>query len=171
MLTQPIAQDATPPTPVPHPAPHGPARYRLPTQRSGITVKAEHAGLKLYVTVNFFENNQPGELFIRASKQGSFLQTSFDMLALHASYLLQHDIPLSWLCGESGKWRHIRTDPMIPGPTDGAVLSVYDTLSNAIMAACSTFGSNPSHGCSLPPTLCETPGAETPASIPFPSTI
>lgn len=136
---------------------------------------AEHAGLKLYITVNFYDDNQPGEVFIIASKQGSFIQTAFDRIAEMASYMLQHNIPVSWLCGESGKWRHHRVDPMIhtlnvKGEPTGGSHSIYDTLSDAIMHACSVFGANPSQGC-LPPTPLPEPTNGTQVPCNPPSTI
>lgn len=106
-----------------------------------MTRKVRHCGLDGYVVVSFFDNLQPGEVFIILAKQGSFVQAALDMLAMQASFLLQHDVPAAWLFGEGGKWRGQRVEPF---DADGR--SVYDTIADAVIGCVSDFGGQPDHG-------------------------
>lgn len=106
-------------------------RRRLPDTRPSQTVKVEHGGFDGYVIVGFFEDDTPGEIFIRMSKTGSTVQGLLDMIAVQASYLLQHGDHIAWL---TEKWRHHRFDPIINDR------SLMDTMADAVLHACSIQG-------------------------------
>lgn len=74
-----------------------PVRKRPPKRRAGATVAFTVAGCHGFVTVNEFDNGQPGELFLTAAKQGSTLAGLLDALAVTASLGLQHGVPLALL--------------------------------------------------------------------------
>ena len=69
-------------------------RRRLPRQRDSKTFKFIIAGSKGFVTIGQFEDDKPGEIFIKMSKQGSTLAGIMDSLAISVSYGLQYGIPL-----------------------------------------------------------------------------
>lgn len=73
-----------------------PHRVKLPKTRQSITHKfvigGAHEG---YVTVGFYENGEPGEVFIVMSKEGTTMSGMMDTLATSISIGLQHGVPLS----------------------------------------------------------------------------
>lgn len=66
-----------------------PARRR--TERQPIHVKNQ----EVYVEVGFYEDNRPGEVFLKAGRVGSDVQDIFDALATVLSVAMQHGVPLS----------------------------------------------------------------------------
>jgi ribonucleoside-diphosphate reductase alpha chain len=69
-------------------------RNRMPDTRVAITHKFDIAGHKGYITVGMFENNQPGELFIQMSKEGSTIGGLMDTIGALTSMALQYGVPL-----------------------------------------------------------------------------
>jgi ribonucleoside-diphosphate reductase alpha chain len=81
----------------------GVVRHRLDDERKSVTKhfrlpmpNAEEGPkhLDLYVNVGFYPDGRPGEIFITASKQGSFISGALDGLAKMASLALQHGTPI-----------------------------------------------------------------------------
>jgi ribonucleoside-diphosphate reductase alpha chain len=71
-----------------------PPRTHLPDTRQSITCRIAHTGdLDVYVILGFFENNGPGEIFIKIGKEGSTLQGLMDIIAIQSSLMLQYGIP------------------------------------------------------------------------------
>lgn len=75
-------------------------RVRLPDDRQSrthkFTIQMENGGkLDGYLTVGFYGDGSPGEIFIHVSKIGSTEQGLLDNLALAVSIALQHGVPLS----------------------------------------------------------------------------
>lgn len=75
-----------------------PPRKHLPDERKSIThkftINTENGELNGYITVGFYEDGTPGEIFLRVAKIGSTVQGLLDNLALSVSVALQHGIPL-----------------------------------------------------------------------------
>jgi ribonucleoside-diphosphate reductase alpha chain len=71
-----------------------PIRQRLPRTRRSTTFDFRVADCKGFVTVGEYESGQPGELFIRVSKQGSTLAGIMDAFAISVSHGLQYGVPL-----------------------------------------------------------------------------
>lgn len=69
-------------------------RRRLPRKRNGHSYRFQISDLKGYFTVNEFDDNTPGELFVNVSKQGSTLAGLMDSFAISVSHGLQHGVPL-----------------------------------------------------------------------------
>ena len=96
-----------------------PVRYRLPETRRGIThrfvIGGQHKG---YLTVGLYENGQPGEIFIEMSKEGSPLSGLLDTIAVEASMLLQHGVPMKNLVAKFANTRFepcgMTSNPCIP---------------------------------------------------------
>jgi len=72
---------------------HLPSRRRLPETRFGITRKIVACGFKHYITVNFFPDNTPGEVFVIIAKEGSTIAGFIDALMVTISISLQYNVP------------------------------------------------------------------------------
>jgi ribonucleoside-diphosphate reductase alpha chain len=85
-----------------------PQRRRLPDERRAITHHFSVGGQEGYVTVGLYEDGQPGELFIKMSKEGSTVSGLMDSFATAVSLALQYGVPLKVLCD---KFSHMRFEP------------------------------------------------------------
>jgi len=83
-------------------------RRSLPTVRKSITHKFEVGGTEGYIIVGLYENQQPGELVIRTSKEGSTMRGVFDTVGILTSNCLQYGVPLEKVVGQL---RHTRFEP------------------------------------------------------------
>lgn len=86
-----------------------PRRRKLPQERLAIAHKFCIAGHEGYIHVGMYEDGNPGEIFIKMSKEGSTLSGVMDMLALSLSMNLQYGVPLDVICE---KLAHSRFEPM-----------------------------------------------------------
>ncbi len=86
-----------------------PRRRKLPQERMAIAHKFAVAGHEGYIHVGMYEDGDPGEIFIKMSKEGSTLSGVMDTLALSLSMNLQYGVPLEVLCE---KLVHSRFEPM-----------------------------------------------------------
>jgi ribonucleoside-diphosphate reductase alpha chain len=85
-----------------------PFRRRLSDERNSITHKFDIAGHEGYITVGKYEDGQPGEIFIRMSKEGSTISGLMDSFATAISMALQYGVPLQVLVD---KFSHTRFEP------------------------------------------------------------
>ena len=85
-----------------------PFRRRLPDERTSITHKFDIAGHEGYITVGKYEDGQPGEIFIKMSKEGSTISGLMDSFATAISMALQYGVPLQVLVD---KFSHTRFEP------------------------------------------------------------
>jgi ribonucleoside-diphosphate reductase alpha chain len=85
------------------------ARRRLADERPAINHKFSVDGYEGYLTVGLFENGQPGELFLRMSKEGSTLGGLCDALGVAVSLGLQYGVPLEALVE---KYQQTKFEPM-----------------------------------------------------------
>lgn len=85
-----------------------PFRRKLPNERQSLTHKFSIQGHEGYLTVGLYEDGQPGEIFIKMSKEGSTLSGIMDAFALSVSLNLQYGVPLEVLIG---KFTHSRFEP------------------------------------------------------------
>ena len=70
-------------------------RRRLPKRRDSVTYSFRVADTEGYVNVGLYpDTGQPGEIFIKVSKQGSTLAGVMDAFAISVSMGLQHGVPL-----------------------------------------------------------------------------
>jgi len=100
------AEDAAAPVTL---APPKAVRRRLPDERSGVTHKFSIGGHEGYLTVGLYpDTHQPGEIFIRMSKEGSSISGLMDSFATAISLALQYGVPLSTLVD---KFIHSRFEP------------------------------------------------------------
>ena len=85
-----------------------PIRHRLPDERKALTHKFSVGGHEGYLTVGLYEDNTPGEIFVRMSKQGSVVSGLMDSFATAISLALQYGVPLQVLVD---KFSHTRFEP------------------------------------------------------------
>jgi len=84
-------------------------RRRLPDERASVTHKFSIGGHEGYLTVGLYpDTHQPGEIFIRMSKEGSSISGLMDSFATAISLALQYGVPLSTLVD---KFIHSRFEP------------------------------------------------------------
>ena len=85
-----------------------PVRRKLPDERAAITHKFSIAGHEGYLTVGLYEDGDPGEIFLRMSKEGSTVSGLMDTIATMTSMALQYGVPLKALVD---KFSHTRFEP------------------------------------------------------------
>lgn len=76
-----------------------PLRETLPnkrrTEREKIDFDLGNDGvMRVYVEVGFYDDGRPGEVFLKAGKQGTMVRDMFDALATVLSVAMQHGVPL-----------------------------------------------------------------------------
>lgn len=69
-------------------------RYKLPDERASFTHKFSIGGHEGYITVGMYEDQSPGEIFVRMAKEGSVIAGLMDSFATAISLALQHGVPL-----------------------------------------------------------------------------
>lgn len=85
-----------------------PRRERLPHTRRGMTHKFSIQGHEGYVTVGFYLDGRPGEVFITMAKEGSTIGGLMDVLGTSISIGLQYGVPLEVFVN---KFAHSRFEP------------------------------------------------------------
>ena len=114
-------------------------RHRLQNERSAITHHFAFGGHEGYLTVGFYPNGQPGEIFIRMAKAGSTIAGLMECFGTVVSVSLQHGVPLKVLCDKLSytlrafwlDWQ--RADRVrkvhhgLPVPLDGTAVPVRKT--------------------------------------------
>jgi hypothetical protein len=83
-------------------------RRRLPDERRSLTHHFSVGGQEGYVTVGLYEDQLPGDVFIRMAKEGSTVSGLMDSFATAVSLALQYGVPLQILCD---KFSHTRFEP------------------------------------------------------------
>jgi ribonucleoside-diphosphate reductase alpha chain len=85
-----------------------PFRRKLSNERHSLTHKFSIQGHEGYITAGLYDDGQPGEIFIKMSKEGSTLSGIMDAFALSLSLNLQYGVPLEILVA---KFTHTRFEP------------------------------------------------------------
>ncbi len=89
-----------------------PRRRRLNDERKAVTHKFQVGKHEGYLTVGLYDDGQPGEIFVRMSKEGSVISGLMDAFATASSIGLQYGVPLKVLVN---KFANMRFEPN--GPT------------------------------------------------------
>jgi ribonucleoside-diphosphate reductase alpha chain len=100
-----------------------PIRERLPRHRRSLTYHFRVADCDGYATIGEYEDGRPGELFLKASKQGSTLAGILDAFSIAISLGLQHGVPLRTYVE---KYTNMRFEPA--GMTDDPDLRIATSL-------------------------------------------
>lgn len=74
-----------------------PLRHCLPDTRQSIVHKFNITGHEGYLIVGKYEDNSPGELFIKVAKEGSTMRGLMDAIGILTSLALQYGIPVDKL--------------------------------------------------------------------------
>jgi ribonucleoside-diphosphate reductase alpha chain len=85
-----------------------PRRERLPLTRQSMTHKFDIQGHEGYVTVGFYPDGRPGEVFITMAKEGSTIGGLMDVVGTAISIGLQYGVPLEVFVN---KFAHSRFEP------------------------------------------------------------
>ncbi len=87
-------------------------RRVLPVTRRSVTHKFSVSGFEGYLTIGLFEDNVPGEIFIKMSKEGSTLSGLVQGFCRAFSLALQYGLPVP---AAVDRFRGMRFEPA--GPT------------------------------------------------------
>ncbi len=71
-----------------------PLRRRLPDERKGVIHHFSIGGHEGYLMVGLYEDDKPGEIFIRMAKAGSTIAGLMDSFGIAVSLALQYGVPL-----------------------------------------------------------------------------
>ena len=104
-VAPPRRRSVVPPLPV---AAVQPRRERLPQTRRSLTHKFDIQGHEGYVTVGFYPDGRPGEVFITMAKEGSTIGGLMDVVGTSISIGLQYGVPLEVFVN---KFAHSRFEP------------------------------------------------------------
>lgn len=108
-------------------------RVKMPDQRAGDTRKVQVGGWELYITVNYFDNDQPGEVFVTVGKNGTTVSGLMQTIATQFSMLLQAGVPCARICENM---KHHKFEPR-----DESFDSLVDALQSTVLQSCSDRGS------------------------------
>jgi hypothetical protein len=78
-------------------------RARLPDRRFAATSNLEHGGSRFTVTVGFYPDGRPGEVFTHGMRTGSTLDGLLSDACVVVSLLLQHGVEPSDLAASMGR--------------------------------------------------------------------
>ena len=101
-------------------------RTRLPNRRLAETVHLEHNGARVMVTVGFYADGRPGEVFTHGARSGSSLDALLADACVVVSSLLQHGVDPRALAESMGRLRNAESASVI-----GAVVDLVATTSAA----------------------------------------
>ena len=99
---------------------------------------------KGYLTIGFYDNDQPGEVFIKISKQGTSVSGLCDIIAVQASMMLQHGFTWKQI---ADKWLHTRFEPHGVGYNNEEFTSLMDCIAKAGSEVISTRGGREDKDC------------------------
>src|SRR5207247_1557332 len=108
---------------------------RIPSTYTTLFPSFSVGGHEGYITVGMYEDNRPGEIFIKMSKEGSTLSGVMDGLALTISLGLQYGVPLKVFVD---KLLNTRFEPsgITANPNIRFVSSVLDYIDRWLQRSC-----------------------------------
>lgn len=101
-------------------------RMRLPDRRFAETVVLEHSGTRFMVTVGFYPDGRPGEVFTHGARSGSNLDALLADACVVVSCLIQHGVEPRDLAASMGRLGNAE-----PASIIGAVVDLVATSSAA----------------------------------------
>ena len=78
-------------------------RMRLPDRRPAETVQLEYGGTRFTVTVGFYPDGRPGEVFTHGARSGSSLDAVLADACVAVSCLMQHAVEPRELAASMGR--------------------------------------------------------------------
>jgi hypothetical protein len=101
-------------------------RVRLPDRRFAETVMLEHSGTRFMVTIGFYPDGRPGEVFTHGARSGSNLDALLADACVVVSCLIQHGIEPRDLAASMGRIGNVD-----PASIIGAVVDLVAASSAA----------------------------------------
>jgi len=78
-------------------------RARLPDRRAAETVELEHGGQRFTVTIGFYPDGRPGEVFTHGLRSGSTLDGMLADACVVVSCLMQHGVEPKEIANSMGR--------------------------------------------------------------------
>ena len=78
-------------------------RQRLPNRRAAETVELEHSGSRFTVTIGFYPDGRPGEVFTHGARSGSNMDALLADACVVVSCLIQHGVEPRELAASMGR--------------------------------------------------------------------
>jgi hypothetical protein len=78
-------------------------RTRLPARRAAETIQLEHDGTRFMVTIGFYPDGRPGEVFTHGARSGSSLDVLLADACVVVSCLIQHGVKPRDITGSMGR--------------------------------------------------------------------
>src|SRR4029079_6913955 len=79
------------------------SRQRLPDRRAAATVDLEHGGSRFTVTIGFYPDGRPGEVFPHGIRPGSGLDALLADACVLLSLLMQYDVEPTQIADSMGR--------------------------------------------------------------------
>jgi ribonucleoside-diphosphate reductase alpha chain len=135
-----------------------PVRTRMPETRTAITHKFDIANHEGYLTIGFFEDGLPGEVFIQMAKEGSTIGGLMDTIGTLTSIALQYGVPLPTLVE---KFAHQRFEPS--GFTKNKRVKQASSVIDYVFRWIQDYVSQHDAAEKAPPVPVDKPSTENPA--------
>jgi hypothetical protein len=104
-------------------------RQRLPDRRPAETVELEHNGSRFTVTIGFYPDGRPGEVFTHGMRSGSNLDALLADACVVVSCLIQHGVEPHEIASSMGRLGNAE-----PASIIGAMIDLAAGLSQASKA-------------------------------------
>jgi hypothetical protein len=104
-------------------------RQRLPNRRPAETVELEHNGSRFTVTIGFYPDRRPGEVFTHGIRSGSNLDALLADACVVVSCLMQHGVEPCEIASSMGRLGNAE-----PASIIGAVIDLAAGMSQASKA-------------------------------------
>ena len=102
-------------------------RICLPNRRPNETTNLTFGGLRFSVTIGFFPDGRPGEVFASGAKSGCDLDYLLDDACVALSLLLQHGVEpvaLARSMGRTGEMVIAHANSNVPGTRPASIIGV-----------------------------------------------
>ena len=99
-------------------------RMRLPDRRFAETVMLDHDSARFMVTIGFYPDGRPGEVFIHGARSGSNMDALLADACVVVSCLIQHSVDPAALASSMGRLGNTK-----PASIIGAVVDLVATTS------------------------------------------
>jgi hypothetical protein len=93
-------------------------RDRLPNRRAAETINIERVGMRFTVTIGFYPDGKPGEVFVHGIKTGSTLDALLNDACVLVSLLMQHGIEPKEFATNMGRLGNAETASVIGAVID-----------------------------------------------------
>jgi hypothetical protein len=110
-------------------------RTRLPARRAAEIVELEHGGTRFTVTIGFYPDGRPGEVFVHGVRTGSSLDALLADACVVVSCLLQHGVEPRELAHSMGRLGNAEPASIIGAVVDLAGAAAVPTAQSTIEAS------------------------------------